>query len=57
MLCWNSLLKKPITVIQNMSEDVNISLKSMPILNEYIPAMRQYFQCTLKTLTRKASVI
>ena len=25
-------------------EDVNISLKSMPILNEYIPAMRQYFQ-------------
>ena len=44
MLCWNSLLKKPITVIQNMSEDVNISLKSMPILNEYIPAMRQYFQ-------------
>ena len=37
------LLKEPFTVIQNMSEDVNISLKSMPILSDYLPAMRQYF--------------
>lgn len=39
-----SLLKEPFTVIQNMSEDVNISLKSMPILSDYLPAMRQYLQ-------------
>lgn len=39
-----SLLKEPFTVIQNMNEDVNISLKYMPILSEYLPAMHQYFQ-------------